>query len=121
MVKTRGCGCCAAWAGIARQHGFDVTAEETLDYAGTKKKLDVPFELAVCHSAKVSGYVVEGHMPMNAIERLLAEKPDVHGITVPGMPFGSPGMGTDPNAKYDVLTFQRGEAQSARIFERVGQ
>ncbi len=121
MIKTRGCGCCTAWANIAKQYGFEVTTEETLDYAGTKKKLSVPLELAGCHTAKVGGYVVEGHVPMNAIERLLSEKPEVYGITVPGMPYGSPGMGSDPDARYDVLTFQRGDSKSAKVVERVGQ
>lgn len=121
VTKNRGCGCCTAWVSIARQYGFDVTVEESNDYAGYKKKLGVPFKIAACHTAKIGGYVVEGHVPMNAIERLLAEKPEVHGISVPGMPYGSPGMGTDPDAKYDVVTFERDDASSAKIFENVGQ
>lgn len=120
MVKNKGCGCCTLWANIARRHGFDVTVEETLDYAGTKKRHGVPFELAACHTSTVAGYVVEGHVPMNAIEKLLAERPSAHGITVPGMPAGSPGMGDDPEARYDVLLFEANQESPVRTFVEMG-
>ncbi|MGI9354742.1 MAG: DUF411 domain-containing protein [Rhizobiaceae bacterium] len=121
IIKNAGCGCCNTWAKIALKHGFDVTLEESSDYKSYKAKMGVPLELAGCHSARISGYVVEGHVPMNAIERLLAEKPDVYGITVPGMPAGSPGMGDDPDARYDVLTFSKADADSAKIFQKMGE
>jgi hypothetical protein len=70
--------------------------------------LGVPGDVTGCHFAQVEGYVVEGHMPVEAIERLLDERPDVDGIALPGMPQGSPGMGDDPDATFDIVAFKDG-------------
>ncbi len=80
---------------------------EVADLAPIKAQHGVTDELAGCHTAVVEGYVVEGHVPADVVKRLLAERPDVVGITVPGMPIGSPGMETPdrPAEPYDVLTF----------------
>ena len=80
----------------------------------------MPEALWSCHTAEIEGYTVEGHGPFAAIDRLLAERPDVEGLAVPGMPVGSPGMGTDPDARYDVVAFG-GEAGSGTVFGRVGE
>jgi hypothetical protein len=103
--KDRGCGCCTAWIEHLRRHGHAVTAIDATDLHAIKTRLGVPAELASCHTAEVAGYVIEGHVPAQAIARLLAERPDARGLAVPGMPVGSPGMeGGTPEA-YDVILF----------------
>lgn len=109
VTKTPTCGCCAAWVDIAEKHGFEVTVTDTADYVGMKREARVPQALWSCHTTRVGGYTVEGHVPMAAIEALLEEKPQIEGISVPGMPMGSPGMGSDPNASYDVLSYSEDE------------
>ena len=87
------CGCCQAWADIARKAGYQVVVENRADMAAVKARYDVPGQLASCHTAVVGGYAIEGHVPMRHVARLLQDKPrDVRGIAVPGMPRGSPGM-----------------------------
>lgn len=120
LTKTPSCGCCSAWGDLARQAGYDVETRETMDYAGMKRAHDVPPHLQSCHSTRVGGYVVEGHVPLAAVEKLLAEQPDITGIAVPGMPAGSPGMGDDPDARFDVIAFG-GSAGEGQVFYRAGQ
>lgn len=92
-----------------RSSGFPVKTEDHADLAPIKKKHGVPATLQSCHTALVEGYVVEGHVPADLIDRLLRERPAVVGLAVPGMPAGSPGMET-PGRKpepYRVLTFDK--------------
>lgn len=111
------CGCCGKWMEHLREVGFDVRSETTSDMRTIKQKLGVPASLPSCHTAVADGYVIEGHVPAADVERLLAERPDVAGIAVPGMPIGSPGMeyGAQRQA-FDVLTFDR--AGQTRVFNR---
>ena len=103
--KDPDCGCCGGWVKHMQAAGFAVTVDETADLRAVRTRLRVPPSLASCHTAEVSGFVVEGHVPAQAIRRLLAQRPAVLGLAVPGMPAGSPGMeGGTPRA-YDVLTF----------------
>ncbi len=120
LTKTPNCGCCTAWADLAEAEGYDVEIVENADYAGTKHAHNVPGDLASCHSTRVGGYVVEGHVPFAALEKLLREKPQIDGIAVPGMPMGSPGMGNDPDAEYDVISFG-GDAGAGEVFYRAGK
>lgn len=120
VTRTPGCGCCAAWATLARGHGFAVEMTETQDIEAVKREAGVPAALRSCHTARVAGYVIEGHVPFAAIDRLLAERPAIGGLSVPGMPIGSPGMGDDPAARYDVMAFG-GTAGGGATFERVGE
>lgn len=93
IYKDPSCGCCEAWAGIAERAGYEVTLLDNPDMAAVKRRLGVPPELASCHTAQIGEYVVEGHVPLDQVDRLLRERPaDVVGIAVPGMPLGSPGM-----------------------------
>lgn len=89
------------------ENGYSVMTEDVDDLTPIKARYQVPSELQSCHTAIVDGYVIEGHVPVADIERLLSERPDVIGIAVPGMPIGSPGMETEGVAAqpYDVLTF----------------
>lgn len=102
--KDPSCGCCGAWAKHLGQAGFSVKVEEARDLNAIRNRLGVPLDLAACHTAEVGGYVVEGHVPAVAINRMLAERPEAAGIAVPGMPQGSPGMSGKPQ-KYSVILF----------------
>ena len=92
VYKSPSCGCCAKWVEHVEKHGFTVTVVPTADMMALKTKLGVPDEAMSCHTTKVGGYVVEGHVPAADIKRLLAQKPKARGIAVAGMPMGSPGM-----------------------------
>jgi hypothetical protein len=85
--------------------GFAVTVDETADLQPVRKRLAVPADLAACHTAEVDGYVLEGHVPAVAVRRLLAERPTAIGLSVPGMPAGSPGMEGGTPRPYDVVLF----------------
>lgn len=87
-----GCGCCSDWAAYMRQEGFVIDLRLSDNIAQTRRDLGVPGRLASCHTAEIGGYLVEGHVPADAVRQLLAEQPDALGISAPGMPWGSPGM-----------------------------
>lgn len=112
MLVTRdpNCGCCGSWVAHVKAAGFAVDVVEILDLAPLKARLGVPDALASCHTAEIGGYVVEGHVPAEAIRRLLRERPQATGLAVPGMPLGSPGMevaGQQPET-YEVMIFSPG-------------
>ena len=105
VYKDPSCGCCHKWVEIMRASGFDVSTRDTTDMASIKARYKVGSSLTSCHTALVGGYVVEGHVPAPVIRKLLATKPKVLGLAVPGMPAGSPGMEGGTRQAYDVLTF----------------
>lgn len=107
------CGCCGAWVDHMRAAGFVVTVNETSDMGPVKQRLGVPAALGSCHTATVGDYVLEGHVPAGAVTRLLAERPRAAGLSVPGMPIGSPGMEVPGMAddEYDVVLFGDGFAE----------
>ncbi|MGY6249127.1 DUF411 domain-containing protein [Bosea thiooxidans] len=107
VTKDPNCGCCGGWVEHMKAAGFPVEVITSSDVDQVKLRLGVPDDLASCHTAEVSGYVVEGHVPADAVKRLLAEKPQARGLAVPGMPMGSPGMevaGKAPES-YEVVLF----------------
>lgn len=116
VVRSPDCGCCGAWIDHLREAGF--TVEETLsdDVDAFKDENAVPQALRSCHTALVEGYVIEGHVPAEAIQKLLAERPQAIGLAVPGMPIGSPGMEmgnqTEP---FDVILWN---ASGTDVFAR---
>ncbi len=106
VYKSPYCGCCGGWVDHMRSNGHSVKTVDLEDLTTIKKMTGVGEELQSCHTAVVDGYVIEGHVPAQDVARLLAERPKAKGLTVPGMPIGSPGMeGPDPQP-YDVLLFQ---------------
>jgi len=114
VYKSATCGCCIRWIGHLRDHGFTVTATDVGDMSRIKRDNGVPLGLSACHTALVDGYVIEGHVPAADIMLLLAERPDVSGLILPGMPIGSPGMeGPNPES-YKVLSFD--DAGTVREF-----
>ena len=108
VYKSPTCGCCDKWNEHLEAAGFTVVVDESTDLFEAKRSLGVPAALASCHTAVVDDYVIEGHVPVDLVERLLEERPDIVGLAVPGMPIGSPGMEQgsrkDP---YDVIAFDR--------------
>lgn len=105
VSKDPNCGCCTGWVQHLRNNGFTATVVDTKDMPAVKTRLGVPEELASCHTAEIAGYVIEGHVPAQAINRLLAERPDARGLAVPGMPIGSPGMEGGRPEVYEVILF----------------
>ncbi|WP_349357958.1 DUF411 domain-containing protein [Stappia sp.] len=119
VKKTSGCGCCVAWMEHMEENGFSVSGENVPNGALVRFKMrsGVPQEMASCHTARVGGYVIEGHVPAADVRRLLDERPDAVGLAVPGMPLGSPGMdfGDDQEA-YEVHLIRRDG--STEVFSR---
>ncbi|MCU7931026.1 MAG: DUF411 domain-containing protein [Candidatus Thiodiazotropha sp. (ex Codakia rugifera)] len=107
VYKSPTCGCCKKWIDHLKDNGFTVEVHNQRNMNPVKKELGVPRHLQSCHTAKVGGYVVEGHVPANLIVRLLKDKPQIKGLAVPGMPMGSPGMEGPRSDAYDILTFQQ--------------
>ncbi|SMO50921.1 DUF411 domain-containing protein [Gracilimonas mengyeensis] len=105
MYKNQGCQCCTKWGDHMAEGDFTVEEKPTPVLMQVKHENGITRELASCHTAMIDGYVVEGHVPREDVERLLSERPDAIGIAVPGMPTGSPGMEMPgrPADNYDVL------------------
>ncbi len=107
VYKTPTCGCCHEWVAHLQQQGFEVVAKDVPDTAPYRSQYGVPKELASCHTGVIDGYALEGHVPGADIKRLLAARPKARGLSVPGMPVGTPGMeveGTRRDA-FDVVLF----------------
>jgi hypothetical protein len=113
------CGCCGGWVAHMRRAGFQVRVIDTDDLAAIKSRFRIPSDLVSCHTAEVDGYIIEGHIPALAIQRLLAERPAAAGLAVPGMPIGSPGMEAPgaANETYDVMLFGPWGKRSYARFE----
>lgn len=106
VYRSPTCGCCEKWIAYLKDNNFVIEDRVTDDIQAIKNKYGVSQEMASCHTAIIEGYVVEGHVPADAIKKLLKTKPNIVGISVPGMPVGTPGMEMggrkDP---YHVMSF----------------
>jgi len=102
LYKSPNCGCCSGHAKALEQAGFTVTIEETDDLDLVKQTHNIPVGGESCHTSVIGDYVVEGHVPLEAIEKLVTEKPEIAGIGLPGMPIGTPGMPGRKTAPYEV-------------------
>ena len=115
--KSPTCGCCQGWVDYLEDNGFHVTTHNVDALTEIKRNLGITDpSLHSCHTAKIGDYLVEGHVPVADIRRLMEERPDILGITAPGMPMMSPGMHSIEPQGYDVLQFD--EAQNATLFSR---
>ncbi|WEF51649.1 DUF411 domain-containing protein [[Pseudomonas] carboxydohydrogena] len=103
--KDPNCGCCSGWVRHLEAAGFGVAVVEDTDLRVIRKRLGVPTDLSACHTAEAGGYVIEGHVPAAAIQRMLKERPVATGVAVPGMPVGSPGMEGGKPERYVVVLF----------------
>ncbi|TDX24117.1 DUF411 domain-containing protein [Rhodovulum visakhapatnamense] len=110
VLKDPNCGCCTAWIDILRAEGFEVTVEASMGtaLARFKTRNGIPRNMISCHTGTIEGYMIEGHVPVADIRRLLDERPEAVGLAVPGMPMGSPGMGPESRRDaYDVHLIRR--------------
>ena len=107
LYKNPQCGCCEGYAGYLRDNGFAVEVIPTNELSEISRNAGVPEDFQGCHTMFVEGYVVDGHVPLSALLKLLSEKPDIVGITLPGMPAGSPGMGGSKNASFVIYSLNK--------------
>lgn len=114
--KDPNCDCCSAWVQHLQKAGFSVEVVETKKLDLLKSQLGVPPDLAACHTARVAGYIIEGHVPALALKRFLAEKPRAAGLAVAGMPAGSPGMEGGTPEPFDVVLFGPGRRRTYMRF-----
>ena len=107
VFATPSCACCHAWIGHLADNGFDPTSELVVDVTPLKKRYGVPKNLWSCHTAVVDGYVVEGHVPADLIQKMLSERPGIAGLAARGMPNGAPGMERATKDRYEIVAFAR--------------
>ena len=105
LYRDKSCSCCKKWGARMVESGYQVIDHISEDINSLKTTEGITPDLAFCHTAFVDGYLIEGHVPAESIDKLLKDSPDIVGLVVPGMPLGSPGMKTTPSAieEYDVL------------------
>lgn len=123
VFKTPWCGCCHIWTQAIEKAGYTVKIHDMEDLSTIKKQAGVSPDLEACHTAVLDAgrkYVLEGHVPLEAMEKLASERPDIRGIATPGMPSGSLGMGDDPKARYDVYAFTDDPAKAPVVFYEAG-
>jgi len=105
LYKNPQCGCCENYADYLRENGFTVTVKPTHELVPMSREAGIPDDFQGCHLAFIDRYVVSGHVPVSTVDRLLSERPDIKGVTLPGMPMGSPGMNgvkAEPFTVYEV-------------------
>jgi hypothetical protein len=102
LFKNPQCTCCEGYAAYLRKNGFEVDVKPTNDLTEISSKAGVPEKFQGCHTMFVNDYVVDGHVPVNVIRKLLSERPAIAGITLPGMPEGSPGMGGRKQGRFTI-------------------
>lgn len=119
--KNESCGCCLLWVEHMQQAGFDVEVRNVANLEPVKTRVGIPAGKGSCHTAEVDGYFIEGHVPADDVKRLLAERPEAKGITVPGMPLGSPGMEV-PDGRVQPYTVELVRADGSTVaFARHGE
>lgn len=109
VYRSPSCDCCTGWEEYLQAQGYSVRSLVRDDVTSLKIELGLPRETWSCHTALVEGYVVEGHVPVDAIEDVLRDRPAIDGIALPGMPSGSPGMGGEKVAPFEILAIRDGE------------
>ncbi len=109
LYKNPQCGCCEEYAKYLGRNGFAVTVVESFDLPSVKRQNGVPEALEGCHTTIIGGYAIEGHIPVATIKRLLSEKPSIKGISLPGMPQGSPGMMGEKAGPFTIYEISGGE------------
>lgn len=109
LYKNPQCGCCEGYADYLRKNGFTVTVEPTHELVPMSRAAGIPDNFQGCHLAFIDDYVVSGHVPVATVDRLLTERPAIKGVTLPGMPQGSPGMSGTKTGPFTVYTV--GETQ----------
>tara|TARA_Y100000310_G_C20631908_1_gene789109 strand:+ start:115 stop:582 length:468 start_codon:yes stop_codon:yes gene_type:complete len=108
VYKTALCGCCVGWVAALKDAGYTVKTVEMEDLTEFKEPLGIPQNMRSCHTGMVGDYFIEGHVPMEAVAQLIAEQPDIDGITLPNMPSGSPGMPGEKRGPFVVYSIKDG-------------
>ena len=108
LYKDPQCGCCEGYAGYLRDNGFEVTVVPTHDLPLLDEKYGIPADMQPCHLSLVGGYVIGGHVPIGPVRRLLTERPPITGISLPGMPLGSPGMNGEKTGPFTIYEIASG-------------
>lgn len=121
VYKTESCGCCKLWVRHLSNSGFPVDTHNLDNLNSVKQRVGVPVGMGSCHTAEVGGYFIEGHVPAEDIKRLLRERPEAKGLTVPGMPAGSPGMEVPSGEVKPYEVFLVAKDGSTSVFSRHGQ
>ncbi|GGP23202.1 DUF411 domain-containing protein [Silvimonas iriomotensis] len=117
LYKNAGCSCCEAYIAYLKSAGFSVKAENAADMGAIRQRYGSA-NAASCHTMRIAGYTVEGHVPVAAIKQLLQKKPAIVGISVPGMPMNSPGMGEEKPGTLPVYTLKTANSQPTTEFGR---
>ncbi|MFT3847369.1 MAG: DUF411 domain-containing protein [Propionivibrio sp.] len=115
VYKSPTCGCCAKWIEHVQKAGFKVEVHEVTNIPAARRTVGMPEKYASCHTAKVGGYAIEGHVPAADVQKLLKEKPKAIGIAVPSMPTGAPGMDIPNSPPYQTLLIQADASSSVFV------
>ncbi|MQW88873.1 DUF411 domain-containing protein [Sinorhizobium saheli] len=115
LYKDPECGCCEGYAAYLRENGFNVEVKPTDELAAISRKAGVPEGMQGCHTMFIDRYVVDGHVPVNVVRKLIGEKPAIAGITLPGMPMGSPGMAGTKTGKFVIYTVPK-DGKAASVY-----
>jgi len=116
LWKNPGCTCCEAYAQYLEKNGFKVAVNPTHDLSAKSRAAGIPDDFQGCHLAKVDGYVVSGHVPVAIIERMLSERPAIKGVTLPGMPLGSPGMTGQKQEPFTIYEVSGASEQNPAVY-----
>ena len=122
--RSASCGCCKKWINHLRDNGLQVVDNIVEDVSAIKNQYQIPNNLRSCHSAQIANYTIEGHVPIESINKLFREKPNINGIAVPGLPLGSPGMEMHSHEShshdyenYKVVSFSK--TGKTKIFDKI--
>ncbi len=110
VYKSPNCGCCVGYVKELEDSGVEVEVVETEDMDSIKKQHNIPSDMQSCHTVVMGNYFIEGHVPLEAVEKLLTEKPEIDGIVLPGMPAGTPGMPGVKRAPFNVYQLTEGDS-----------
>lgn len=110
LYRNPNCDCCLEYAKYLRSNGFEVTVDSSHDLASVRKQLHISENFEGCHVMTVGRYAVEGHVPVNTLNKLLKDKPDIIGISIPGMPLGTPGMTGQKTGPLRIYEIDNGSA-----------
>jgi hypothetical protein len=109
VYKSPTCSCCMSHSNYLRKNGFEVEIEKIDDMRSIKEEYTIPYDMQSCHTTIIGDYFIEGHVPIEAINKLLEEKPDINGISLPGMPAGSPGMSGIKREEFIIYSLINGD------------
>ena len=116
LYKAPSCGCCEEYGNYLRKNGFTVNVRPTSKVAAMSTEVGIPKDFQGCHLTYIGDYVISGHVPVEIVNKMLKERPDIKGITLPGMPLGSPGMGGTKRREFIVYEVSDASATQPRIY-----